>query len=131
MKITRNSRKHDRIRVKGILKYVADPDASNPQARNIREISEGGLSFLMEQKLEPGTKLTLSALIFPLEIPIDIHAVVVGCHETNKKTPLYRISLRFLDVSEASQATLHEILGYAKRNKSKQKNFPFVLRFRD
>lgn len=131
MKIIRDSRKYARTHIAGLLKCNADPDTAYFQIKNIHEICEEGLSSLIDQKLEPGTKLTLSALIFPKKNPIDFHAVVVNCPQESKKPPLYRLCLHFLDMSEENRGTLHEILGRLLKNKKNQKPFPFAVRFHD
>lgn len=128
MKITRNSRKYPRIHARGLLKYSAGQGPTQPQVMNIDEISEGGLSFLTDTKLESGTKLAISLLLLPHEDPFDINAVVVCSMLKKKKPPVYRISLRFLEMNESGKAFLREMVVSILKNGKKGRTPRFVLR---
>lgn len=130
MKITQDSRKYGRVRVRGLLKYRADAEADKFQLMNIHEISEGGLSFLTNHKLESGTKLKISVLLLPKETPMDINAIVVRCVPKDRKTTAYQLSLRFLDMPEETRNTLREDLSFLCKNKKGSKSSRLVLRFR-
>ena len=110
MKIALHSRKHQRTRAGGLIKYTLDQDPSSFQIKNIYEISEGGLSFLTYPKLEVGTAFRVSVLLLSREMPIDINAVVVRCPQKLKRPITYRVGLRFLDMSEKEQAALRDAL---------------------
>lgn len=128
MKITRNTRKYGRVPVRGLLKYTSTPDAEKLQVMNIKEISEGGLSFLTEAKIESGTKLKISVLLLPQENPMDINAVVLRCPQIRKKPAAYQASLHFLDMSEKDRATLHDALILFSKSKKGLKSPRFVIR---
>jgi c-di-GMP-binding flagellar brake protein YcgR len=128
MKITRNSRKHERIRVGGLIRYPLDQDPSRFQTKNIYEISEGGLSFSTYSKLEVGTTFRVSVLLLSREMPIDINAVVVRCPQKLKRPITYQVSLRFLDMSEKEQAALRDALIFFLKNKTGLRPFHVVIR---
>ena len=46
MKITHDSRKDERVRIHALLKYASLPGREPLQAKNILDVSAGGLSFL-------------------------------------------------------------------------------------
>ena len=130
MKITENSRKHPRVSARGLLKYTLGPASAPPQVMNILEISEGGLSFLTDLKLESGTKIPISLLLLPYEDPFDINTVVVHSFLKNKKTSTHRTSLRFLDMTETNRMLLRDRLEHFLKHKKKSTIPRFVFRRR-
>lgn len=128
MKVTRNSRKHERVPARGLLKYAMGPNFDRFQVYNIYEISESGLSFLTPGKLESGTKLKVSVLLHPRETPIDLSAIVIRCLQKIKKPLTYQAGLRFLDMSEGDQTVLQDSLLRFLKNKKGSRPFHFVVR---
>ena len=129
MKVTRNSRKYARYNVRGLLRYMPGPDAADFQINNIDEISEGGLSFSSPLQLEAGTKLRASLLLPPQDTPVDFEAFVVRCFLKVKKPPVYKIGLRFLNISKENQETVRRaIVLFLQFQKKKAKSPNLVIR---
>ncbi len=121
MKITRDSRKDKRVRMRVLLKYAPTAGGELIQVRNIHDISMGGLSFLLDQELAPETQLKIS-ILFPSwrKTPIEnIDAKVVNCLLYRKHQPPFRVGVQFLNLPEEKKNDLRSALGdlLKKRNK--------------
>jgi len=118
------------VYARGLLKSLADPSPSHFLLNNIHEISEGGLSFLTDEKVETGMTLTLAILVHPEETSIEIRAIVVRCPEIERKPPVYQTGLRFTNISENQQAIIRNALKNYSRSKKKSLLSRFVIRLR-
>lgn len=128
MKITRNSRRHERPRVKGLIHYTLDSNPSLSHLKDICEVSESGLSFLTDTKIPPGTRLKASLRLLSREAPFGVYAIVLRC-VLKKKTPAsYLVSLYFIDMSDKDRDELRGLLLSLLKKRDGIKPFDFVIR---
>ncbi|OQA56645.1 MAG: PilZ domain protein [Candidatus Omnitrophica bacterium ADurb.Bin277] len=130
MKITRNSRQHKRARVQGLLKCSSVSESRVLHLSNVREISEGGLSFVTNKLFDPGQELRVSILLHPNETPMEINAVVARCIQVRNQPPTYQTGLRFTDVSEKQQNQIRETIRLYPKNKKRSISSLLVIRLR-
>jgi hypothetical protein len=129
MKITRDSRKFVRARAKGLLRYTLESEPSHSQLGNIREVSEGGLSFLTYSKIPVGTKLNGTLLLPPRNAPFEIQAVIARCTQKSDSPAVYQTGVLFLDMSDKDRAAFKELLTSFLKIKKNTLPLHFVVRF--
>lgn len=128
MKIARNSRRHERPRVKGIIHYTLDSAPALSHSKDICEVSESGLSFLTDTKIHVGSRLKASLRLFSREAPFEVYAIVLRCAQKKKKPAAYQISLYFIDMSDKDRKELRELLLSLLKKQKGIKPFSFVIR---
>ncbi len=113
------------------MKYASNPDSGRFQVKNVHDLSEGGLSFLTNLKLDTGSKLKIWILLPPNETLVSMDATVVRCPSQSSKRPLFRASIRFVNISAEENIALREVLARFFKNDRLARVPRFVIRRRD
>lgn len=118
---SKENRQNKRVRVLSLVKYTILPGASSLVA-NIRDISLGGLVFLADQEIEPGTVLQLYFLPPNRERPVEARGVVVRYLEVTKKEKekAFEVGVQFLDVSEEARLAIRGLEAFLANQKKAQ-----------
>jgi len=122
-KLSKNTRKHKRLKSFFLLKYQTDAKAGQEQITNVHDISAGGLRFQTNQRLPQNCIIKLAILIPSFEEPIEAEAEVVWVGQTRKKNMPYAVAVKFTKVSGKAEKELEEFL----QKMAKEKKNPFFI----
>ncbi|HLD69672.1 MAG TPA: PilZ domain-containing protein [Candidatus Omnitrophota bacterium] len=122
-KISKNTRKHRRIKSCLLIKYQSGTKSGQEQLTNVHDISAGGLRFQTSLPLENGASIRLAVLIPSFEKPIEAEAKVVWVGRGKRKNMPYSVAVEFTKIPEDAKEGLESFI----QNLVKEKKSPLFI----
>lgn len=121
MEKDKENRQNVRSRVLSLVEYTVLP-GNSPLVANIQNISCGGIAFLVDQEIKPGTALKLRFVIPNKKSSVEAQGEIVRCPQDKRNRSIFQAAVRFTDVSEETKAVILELeMILAARRKSSEK----------
>ncbi len=86
-----------------LAQTVLYQDKDNDLKRYTADISAGGMSFLVPEKVEEGSELQLQLVLPPELYVLNIMAKVISCKQSDSNDGSYMLSTQFLDTRDTTQ----------------------------